>query len=148
MKYLAKYSHLILLVIAVVGLWAYGCENRLAGRLQERLSALQAERKQTEIVYHTDTVTLRKVRYATDTLLKRDTVVHTDTVRQLIQQEREACSAVISTCEQQKRNLQAQIDVLEKQKPSWLKRRFGCAAGVGATTSGTGLGAACGVKFP
>ncbi len=127
-----KYSHLILLVIAVVGLWAYGCENRRAGRLQERVATLETQAKQIDTVYHTDTITLRKVRYATDTLLATDTVIHTDTVRQLIAQERAACNAVIQTCEEQKANLRAQIEVLKKQRPSWLTRSVGKLGWLGA----------------
>ena len=148
MQILSKYSHLILLALGLLALWAYGCENRRAGRLQQELHDLQAQAKQIDTVYHTDTIRLRTVRYATDTLLTRDTVIHTDTVRQIIQQERDACNAVISTCEREKANLRQQITVLKKQQPGFIKRRFGCTAGVAATAKGAGLGASCGIRFP
>lgn len=148
MQAISKYSHAILLALGLIALWAYGCENRKAGRLQQELHDLQSQAKQIDTVYRTDTIALRKVRYRTDSLLITDTVIHTDTVRQIVQQEREACNAVVSTCEQEKANLRKQITVLQKQKPNWIERRFGCTAGVAATTKGAGLGASCGIRFP
>ncbi len=149
---LTKYSHLILLVIALGGLWAYGCENRRAGRLEEqktalehRNAALEEDAGRIDTVYREATKTLRKVRYATDTIFLSDTVIHTDTVRQIVAQEREKCDAVIQTCEQQKANLRAQvanldstIAVLNKQKPGWFKKTTGKLGWVAA-------GAAAGV---
>ena len=49
--------------------------------------------------YRVDTVTLRRTRHTTDTLLFRDTLIHRDTVRVYVEAERKACDAVIATCE-------------------------------------------------
>ncbi len=112
--------------------------ERLAG-LEQRNAMLEDEAGRIDTVYRTDTITLRKVRYATDTLLARDTVIHTDTVRMLVAEERRACSAALQTCEQQKANLRAQIanldstiTVLNKQQPGWFTKATGKLGYIGA----------------
>lgn len=108
-------------------------------QLAERNANLEEDAGRIDTVYRTDTITLRKVRYATDTLLARDTVIHTDTVRQIVAEERRACSAALSTCEAQKANLRAQIAnldstiaVLNKQRPGWFKQTSGKLLWLGA----------------
>jgi hypothetical protein len=129
-----------------LGWQAYSAMLRRDGALHEQVRALETRNAQLEdqagridTVYRTDTITLRKVRYATDTLLRRDTVIHTDTVRQIVAEERRACSAALSTCEAQKANLRAQIanldstiTVLNKQHPGWFRRTTGKLAWLGA----------------
>jgi cell division protein FtsB len=119
-----------------LGWQAYDAMLRRDGALHEQVRALETRNAKLEdeagridTVYRTDTITLRKVRHATDTLLARDTVIHTDTVRQIVAEERRACSAALQTCEAQKANLRAQIanldstiTVLHKQHPGWLRR--------------------------
>ena len=126
----------VIIVMAMIGWSAYTASLRHEGALREQIAGLETRNARLEdeagridTVYRTDTITLRKVRYATDTLLQRDTVIHTDTVRQIIAQERAACSAVISTCERAKANLVAQlanrdsvITAIQRQRPSWLSR--------------------------
>ena len=96
-------------------------------------------------VYRVDTVTLRRTRIRTDTLLFRDTLIHRDTVRVYVEAERKACDAVIATCEARlavseslRRNDSTAFAAYRKAQPSvWRKRlarvrdwTFGAAAGV------------------
>lgn len=135
------------LLLGLVLIWnLYLGTVRADGALREQVHALETRNARLEddagridTVYRTDTITLRKVRYATDTLLARDTVIHTDTVRMLVEQERAACSAVVLTCEQQKANLRAQIANLDstitainKQRPGWFKKATGKLGYIGA----------------
>jgi hypothetical protein len=55
----------------------------------------------TDTVYVRDTVHLTRVRHHTDTILRTltDTLIHRDTVIQIVERERAACDAVIQTCE-------------------------------------------------
>ena len=95
--------------------------------------------------YRVDTVTLRRTRTRTDTLLFRDTLIHRDTVRVYVEAERKACDAVIATCEARLRVADSlrRIDsttlaAVRKAQPSKWKQRlgrvrdwtFGAAAGV------------------
>lgn len=97
--------------------------------------------------YRVDTVRLRTVRERTDTLLARvtDTVLHVDTVRVIVAQERLACSLALVTCEQRgavAESLAVQrarrITLLE-QRQGLMRRRFtdriGVFGGYGLTAS-------------
>ncbi len=64
----------------------------VAVRLHRQADSLRGQ-------YRVDTVTLRRTRTRTDTLLFRDTLIHRDTVRVYVERERQACDAVIATCE-------------------------------------------------
>jgi hypothetical protein len=142
-------------VIFLVVLGLRGCTDQ--GALRREMQALQAQndslRRQErglDTVYVARRDTLRLTRHVTDSILQIDTLIRTDTVRQIIARERAACDAVLNTCEAQKANLRAQIlnvqgqlDVEKKRHPS----RFGCAGPVVASNKGVGLGAGCGLTI-
>ena len=147
------------IALAALTAWlGYGCEQRRQGVIRDQIKTLEherdslkTEREQREVIYRTDTLRLTKVRRVTDSILVRDSIFGRDTVRAIVGRERQACDAVIHTCEQQKAglerenaNLEARLKLEKKKKPS----RFGCAAPLAATTQGVGLGVACGIRFP
>jgi hypothetical protein len=68
--------------------------------LADRVDSLKGEAGRLDTVYHTDTVQLTRVRTRTDSLLLTDTVYTRDTVVRIVERERQACDAVIATCEQ------------------------------------------------
>ncbi len=133
-----------------------GRRAQIAHDLQHVNDSLTRSGRGLDTVYVQRTDTLRLVRRHTDSLLVTDTVVHTDTVRQLVERERLACDAVVQSCEEQKANLRSQVGNLRAQLANEAKRRrgfrvlgipLGCTAGLAATPQGSGLGGACGVKL-
>jgi hypothetical protein len=68
-------------------------------RLRQRADSLNAQVRRADTVYTRDTVTLTRTRTRVDSLLTVDTLLHTDTVRVLVAEERKACDAVIRSCE-------------------------------------------------
>jgi hypothetical protein len=68
--------------------------------LADRVDSLKGEAGRVDTVYRTDTVQLTRVRTRTDSLLLTDTVYTRDTVQVIVERERQACDAVIATCEQ------------------------------------------------
>ena len=162
---MSRYSHLILAALALLALWAYGCENRQAGRLEaekvaleHRNARLEDEAGRKDTVYVKDTIRLKIYTQSYKTL--RDTLRITDTVQvratlALADSTINACSVALQTCETRVALRDQRIAVLDslltverKRQPGFIKRRFGCTAGVAATTKGAGLGASCGVRFP
>ena len=146
---------LVLVVLAV------GLTRCVGDRRQRDIGAVTAQldaSKQRERVlarglatataqYRVDTVRLRTVRERTDTLLARvtDTVLHVDTVRVIVAEERRACSLALLTCEQRAtvaESLSVQrarrITLLE-QRQGLTRRRFtdriGMFGGYGVTAS-------------
>jgi hypothetical protein len=71
---------------------------------------------QIDTVYVRDTVQLTRVRHHTDTILRTltDTLIHRDTVIQIVERERAACNAVIQTCEERVALRDLRIKELEK----------------------------------
>jgi hypothetical protein len=69
----------------------------------------------TDSVYTRDTLTLTRVRTRTDSIIvtRRDTLIHRDTVRVLVEAERGACNAAVLTCEARVANRDARIAVLD-----------------------------------
>jgi hypothetical protein len=69
----------------------------------------------TDSIFTKDTLVLTRVRTRTDSVLVSimDTVIHRDTVRVLVEAEREACNAVVITCEARVANRDARIAVLD-----------------------------------
>lgn len=101
---------LLLVVAAVGGLQAYGCYQREVGRRDATIKArdaaidsLRARAARRDTIYLATVDTLWQVRRVTDrrldTLHLIDTLIHRDTVIQLVERERLACDAVISSCE-------------------------------------------------
>lgn len=100
----------LLVAAAVGGLWAYGAYQRSVGELRATIESrdaaikrLQARQARQDTVYVARVDTLRLARRMTDhrldTLRLTDTLIHRDTVIQLVERERLACDAVISSCE-------------------------------------------------
>lgn len=73
--------------------------------------------RETDSVYVTRRDTLRDIRRVTDSVIRVDTLIHRDTVRVLVERERNACDAVISACEARVRAREA---LLEQRRPGWL----------------------------
>jgi len=103
---------IVVAALAVGGLFAYGCYQREIGRREATIKArdaaiasLRARATQRDTVYVRTRDTLRLVRTRTDSILQRDTLrltdtlVHVDTLVQIVERERLACDAVISSCE-------------------------------------------------
>jgi hypothetical protein len=69
-----------------------------------------------DTVYVRDTVQLTRVRHRTDTILRTltDTLIHRDTVIQIVERERAACDAVIQTCEERVALRNLRIKELER----------------------------------
>jgi hypothetical protein len=86
----------------------------------EKLARLEIEKARVDTVYQTKVKTLVQVRLRTDSILITDTVIHTDTVRLLLAAERNACNAVIQSCEDRVAYRDSIITVLKK-KPSVVK---------------------------
>jgi hypothetical protein len=104
--------------------WFGGCEYARGRALAGEVSRLEAVRdsldhvaQARDTVYVRDTVRLTRTRTVTDSILLVDTLIHRDTVVRIIAAERQACDAVIATCEQRvaiQRSQLANMDSLLK----------------------------------
>lgn len=108
-------------LVAMVLLVAYGCERQESGRQAERIAQLEQRKAQVDTVYRRDTLTLRRVRRVTDSLIVTDTLTFTDTVTRVIMAERKACDQVIQTCERRVAVRDSIIRQLKK-KPSVVSK--------------------------
>lgn len=134
-----------------------GAAREREAALVERNAHLENDAGRIDTVYTVDTI--RLVSRHTAYVASRDTLRITDTVQvrhliALADSTISACSVALLTCEQAKANLRAQIanldstiTAIQQQRPGFLRRTFGCTAGLAATTKGAGLGAACGVTL-
>lgn len=143
----------LVLGAALAGFTVHGCSERAIGRLEaERNHARQdakhweQEAGRVDTVFRVDTVRLALTRRVTDSILVRDSLIRTDTVRILLAAERQACDQAISTCElrvQARDSIIAaknrEITALVKQRPGWLERAGGKLLWAGI---GFGIGAA------
>lgn len=132
-----------LIVLVFLGWRWYGWEQRKQGELKQRIKARETVIAELAKQHRTDTLRLVTTRHTTDSILTTDTLIRTEVVTKIIERERTACDALVSTCEQEKQTLRDQIKDLEKRRPS----RFGCAAPLTASTKGLGLGVSCGIRF-
>ena len=123
MKYL---PWVVLLIAAVFG---YGYHREQVGKREARIAVLVAEKARIDTVYRQDTLTLTRVRRITDSVLVLDTVIRVDSVKVLVAAERQACDAVIQTCEQRVAIRDSMITVLKKKPSVWSKLPW-VAAGV------------------
>lgn len=98
-----------LLVVGLLGTLVFGHRH-----YAERIAQLEHRKAQVDTVYRDRTLTLTKVRRITDSVIQHDTVV-----RAIIATERQACDAVIQTCEQRVAVRDSLIVELKK-KPSVL----------------------------
>jgi DNA replication initiation complex subunit (GINS family) len=112
-----RWGGLIVVAVVALALWWGGLQMRrdTATDVKER-EAIRV----TDTLYRTATDTLRVVRTRTDSVLTVDTLIHMDTVRVLVERERNACDAVVSACEAQKAALKARIKTLESRSAGWL----------------------------
>jgi hypothetical protein len=132
-----------LLLIGVA--WFGGCQyaqgRALAGevhRLENVRDSLAAVARGRDTLYLTQVDTLRFTRVRTDSILltKTDTLIHRDTVVQLIARERDACDAVIQTCEarvadrdRQIANLDSLLGIQKKKHAGDWKTKLGLLLG-------------------
>jgi hypothetical protein len=76
---------------------------------------METETVKMDTVYVERKITQTRVRRITDSILRTDTLFRDTTFKRLIEAERAACDAVVTTCEKRVANLKAQL------KPGWLK---------------------------
>jgi hypothetical protein len=94
---------LVLIAVAYAAGCHYNQDRTLKSAinvLADRVDSLKGVAAQVDTVYTTDTLNLTKVRLVTDSLLVTETVIKTEVVTVLLEKERQACDAVIATCEQ------------------------------------------------
>jgi hypothetical protein len=110
-------------------LLGYGYHREQIGKREARIVVLMMQKARVDTVYARDTVTLTRVRRLTDSVLITDTVIRVDSVKVLVAAERQACDAVISTCETRVAVRDSIITVLKKRPSVWSKLPW-VAAGV------------------
>jgi hypothetical protein len=118
-----KYLPWVILGLALFGGWSW--HERKVGELNGKIAHLVSESKRVDTVYRRDTLTLTRVRRLTDSIL----VHQTDTVRLIVERERQACDRVIETCEQRVAIRDSTIRALRKKPSVWSKVPW-VAAGV------------------
>jgi hypothetical protein len=122
-----KYLPWGLLVIGLV--LGYGWHRERVGELNGKIAHLQEQKARVDTLYRRDTLTLTRVRRITDSVLVLDTVIRVDSVKVLVEAERNACNAVIATCEQRVAYRDSIIAALKKKPSVWSKLPW-VAAGV------------------
>jgi hypothetical protein len=100
----------------LAGTWL--ATDRASGRLRDlmaRNAALEGRKHIVDTAYVSDTVTLTRTRTRTDSVLvqRTDTLMRVDSVRVLVEAERQACNAAVLTCEARVANRDARIAVLD-----------------------------------
>jgi hypothetical protein len=118
-----------LLLIGVA--WFGGCQyaqgRALAGelhRLEQVRDSLANVARGRDTLYLTQVDTLRLVRTRTDSIVLTDTLIRRDTVLRILARERDACDAVIATCEQRVADRDRQIANLDSLLKI-QKKRYG-----------------------
>ena len=119
--------------------------QRRIGVLTERIHAREAviaalarQAAHTDTVFHRDTVRLSHTYVRTDSILQTDTLWRTDTVRALVQAERNACTAVVTSCVTRVAQRDSAIALLNQQikdltkHPGFLTRSLGKLTWAGA----------------
>jgi hypothetical protein len=109
----------------LAGTWL--ATDRASGRLRDlmaRNAALEGRKHIVDTAYVSDTVTLTRTRTRTDSVLvqRTDTLMRVDSVRVLVEAERQACDAVIVTCEVRVAVRDSQIAVLDSALTEARKR--------------------------
>lgn len=118
------------LAVAALLLFGYGWHERRVGELNGKIASLVRETKRVDTLYKRDTLTLTRVRRITDSVLVLDTVIRVDSVKVLIRAERNACDAVVKTCEQRVAIRDSTIKAL-KSKSHTVSKVLWFLAGVG-----------------
>jgi hypothetical protein len=130
---------LALIAVAWFGGAQYARNRALAGEL-DRLAgvrdSLEAVARGRDTLYVVQRDTLRIVRTRTDSIVLVDTLIHRDTVVRLIERERDACDAVIATCEarvadrdRQIANLDSLLKIQKKKSGGDWKTKLGLLLG-------------------
>jgi hypothetical protein len=109
------------LLTALVLVLGYGWHRERVGELNGKIAHLQEQKARVDTVYRRDTLTLTRVRRITDSVLVLDTVIRVDSVKVLVAAERQACDAVIRTCEQRVAYRDSIIEGLRKKPSVWDK---------------------------
>jgi hypothetical protein len=120
-----KYLSWVLVAICLLAL-GYGLYDR--GKLEGKLASLNASKQRVDSVYVRDTLTLTRVR-------------RMDSVKVLIAAERNACNAVIETCEQRV----AIRDTIITNLRSRSSFKIGLPWGIGGLAIGAAAGLLTGV---
>jgi hypothetical protein len=130
-----------LLLIGVA--WFGGCqyaqgralagELRRLGRVRDSLANVARGR---DTLYLTQVDTLRLVRTRTDSIVLTDTLIRRDTVLRILARERDACDAVMATCEarvadrdRQIANLDSLLGIQKKRNRGDWKTKLGLLLG-------------------
>jgi hypothetical protein len=144
------YGAAILVAFALYSGWAahqraIGARDAMLKEARAELSALRAEGQRLDTVYVRDTLRLTRTRTRTDSVIMAttDTVLHVDTVKVLVEREREACSLALSTCEsrvanaeERVANLQRQNTILHRQTSAKQRNAFVLGALTGVALAG------------
>jgi hypothetical protein len=130
---------LALIAVAWFGGSTYAKNRALAGeldRLGKVRDSLENVARGRDTLYLTQVDTLRLVRTRTDSILLVDTLIHRDTVVRIIARERDACDAVIATCEarvadrdRQIANLDSLLKIQKKKSGGDWKTKLGLILG-------------------
>jgi hypothetical protein len=91
-------------------------------RLEQIRDSLAAVARGRDTLYVAQVDTLRILRTRTDSIVLVDTLIHRDTVVRIIARERDACDAVIATCEARVADRDRQIANLDSLLKTEKKR--------------------------
>jgi hypothetical protein len=73
-----------------------------------------------DTAYVTRVDTLRDIRRVTDSVIRVDTLIHRDTVVQIVEAERRACDGVVLACDLRVASRDQRIATLERRTSAWL----------------------------
>jgi hypothetical protein len=128
------YGAAILLLVVGYNLFvahqrAIGARDAMLRESARQYADLYKQKQKIDSVYVVTRDTLRFTRTRTDTVLKArfitDTVLHRDTVIQIVERERQACDLVIRSCDQRVAVRDSIIDVIRLQNRLLLKSTRG-----------------------
>lgn len=94
---------------------AVGARDAMLKESARQYAQLLQEKRRVDSVYVRDTVRLTRTRAVTDTVIRRDTLIHRDTVIRLVEAERQACDAVVLSCERRVASRDSLIANLQRQ---------------------------------
>jgi predicted nucleic acid-binding Zn-ribbon protein len=119
---LKVYGAAILAAFVIYSGWAahqraIGARDAMLKEAAKQYVELFNTKKKLDTTYLRDTLRLTRTRTRTDSVIMAttDTVMHVDTVKVLVEREREACSLALSTCESRVANAEERAANLAKQ---------------------------------
>jgi hypothetical protein len=126
------YGAAILLLVVGYNAWAHhqraiGARDAMLRESARQYADLYRQKQKIDSVYVVTRDTLRFTRTRTDTVLNSitDTLINVDTVRVIVERERQACDLVIRSCEQRVAVRDSIIDVIRLQNRLLLKSTRG-----------------------